>query len=343
MQFVRAAGDHTCAGRSDGMLACWGGNATGQLGDGTRGDRASPTAWQTGVVELATGPHHTCAVTSAGGVRCWGRNEDGEVDGIPSSEPILTPADVGLPEMSRVVAVGGSHTCSQLQSDAIWCWGLNAEGQLGRPNSSERGPPAASNLPFPVALTAGDGHTCVLDATLTVSCTGRNNELQIDTMPGDAYTPRPAITNASRLEARGWYSCALVLGDVQCWGDNMFGQLANGGHDNRGTPATVVTPASRFWLGARHGCARPDTTNETYCWGANDNGQLGDGTRVSTTQPVRAAMFDTGAYLTLGDRHTCMISLDGTIECVGDNSRGQLGDGTPPIDPKPSPAPISCP
>jgi alpha-tubulin suppressor-like RCC1 family protein len=35
-------GHHACAARDDGALLCWGRNFTGQLGDGTTTDRATP-------------------------------------------------------------------------------------------------------------------------------------------------------------------------------------------------------------------------------------------------------------------------------------------------------------
>ena len=41
---ISAGGYHTCAILDDGYVSCWGGNGTGQLGDGTRIDRNTPTA-----------------------------------------------------------------------------------------------------------------------------------------------------------------------------------------------------------------------------------------------------------------------------------------------------------
>jgi alpha-tubulin suppressor-like RCC1 family protein len=39
---VAAGATHTCARRANGALACWGGNAFGQLGDGTTATRLTP-------------------------------------------------------------------------------------------------------------------------------------------------------------------------------------------------------------------------------------------------------------------------------------------------------------
>jgi GH25 family lysozyme M1 (1,4-beta-N-acetylmuramidase) len=42
---IAAAGDHACAAISSGEIQCWGANERGQLGDGTREDRATPVRW----------------------------------------------------------------------------------------------------------------------------------------------------------------------------------------------------------------------------------------------------------------------------------------------------------
>ena len=58
-------------------------------------------------------------------------------------------------ERQRVVgrlALGGFHTCA-LDTDGVKCWGLNGDGQTSVPT-----------LRAPTFMTAGDAHTCALDA-----------------------------------------------------------------------------------------------------------------------------------------------------------------------------------
>ena len=69
----------TC-GRTDvGGARCWGQNGSGQLGDGTKTDRSSPTrvTGPLSFVQVAAGPAQSCGRTAAGDVYCWG-NLDGE-------------------------------------------------------------------------------------------------------------------------------------------------------------------------------------------------------------------------------------------------------------------------
>jgi hypothetical protein len=79
---VATAGDHSCARTAKGSVLCWGINDHGQLGDGTKRDRALPVSvlgLERGVVGIGVGFLSSCAVTLAGGVRCWGDNSAGQL------------------------------------------------------------------------------------------------------------------------------------------------------------------------------------------------------------------------------------------------------------------------
>jgi len=86
--------------------------------------------------------------------------------------------------------------------------------------------------------------------------------------------------------------------------------------------------------GIIHTCAI-STENRAYCWGLDrdDNdghsGQLGDGTAQDRTQrPVPVAGSLTFRQITVGDFHSCAVTVDYKAYCWGYNQSGQLGDGT---------------
>ena len=133
---VSAGTNLTCAVTTAGGLKCWGLNNSGQLGDGTNVNRATPVdvAFLTsGVVSVSAGSAHTCAVTTEAGLKCWGNNSAGQLgDAKASGGSSNTPIDVpGLTSGVASVSVGNTHTCVLTTEGNIKCWGDNSKGQLG--------------------------------------------------------------------------------------------------------------------------------------------------------------------------------------------------------------------
>ena len=92
---ISAGAYHTCGVALGGLAFCWGDNSLGQLGDGTTGSTAEPTAVSAGITfaHLSAGYLHTCGVAVAGIAYCWGDNNGGEL-GNGSTSPSLVPVKV---------------------------------------------------------------------------------------------------------------------------------------------------------------------------------------------------------------------------------------------------------
>jgi formylglycine-generating enzyme required for sulfatase activity len=85
---LRYTEEFTCALLSDGSVRCWGGNASGQLGDGTQRASPLPVAVKgvpiagdedSRAVGISAGRRAACALLRDGSILCWGDNEHGEL------------------------------------------------------------------------------------------------------------------------------------------------------------------------------------------------------------------------------------------------------------------------
>ncbi|MEM9889276.1 MAG: RCC1 repeat-containing protein [Actinomycetota bacterium] len=135
---------HACVLRQGGVVACWGGNFFGQLGDTTITDRSGAVtvkgvggaASLTGAVDVLAGGSHTCAVTSTDRLVCWGGNSGGQLgDGtiVGRTAPVAVGGVDGAADLTEVadVGLGQSHTCALHSDSRLTCWGLNEAGQVG--------------------------------------------------------------------------------------------------------------------------------------------------------------------------------------------------------------------
>jgi alpha-tubulin suppressor-like RCC1 family protein len=139
-----ALGDaYACARIGDGTVACWGDDASGQLGDGSSSAKATPVkvSGLSDVAALAVGRRHACALLADGGVRCWGENASGQL-GDGSTERRTAPVEVSGLSGARSITSRGDHTCVSLSSGALRCWGANGMGQIGDGSSEKRPAPA---------------------------------------------------------------------------------------------------------------------------------------------------------------------------------------------------------
>lgn len=193
---------HTCARTSDGKAWCWGWKTYGQVGDGSvTGKQTTPyniTALGTSVVEVACGMNHSCARTAAGAIWCWGNGALGQIGTGSTTTNNPVPAQIFAAGSTNVqVAAWGNFTCARRANGTIWCWGENADGQVGngKTTASEPNPVQATALSVPaIDLVAGTFHTCARDGFDNLWCWGRNSEAQLGA--GSTSTPKTTAVQA---------------------------------------------------------------------------------------------------------------------------------------------------
>jgi alpha-tubulin suppressor-like RCC1 family protein len=341
---VVAGGTNSCADY-DGGVRCWGSNdyPTYQLlGNAAFGDVASATdvvslepGHNAGASILAQGRGHTCTIVN-GGLKCWGNNGYGQLgDGTTTyrTEAVWTlPAGSGV----SAVSVGWNHTCA-VQAGVAKCWGYNSDGQLGNGTKANAlSPTPVSGVTGYTDIAAGESHTCgVLSGG--VYCWGKNGLGQLGTGDNMSQTSPvglsalPANSGVVRLTAGSSFTCAVVAGSAQCWGDNAYGQLGIGNAQPTKSPQAVVglgSGVSVISAGQSHTCAA--VNQGVQCWGRNQFGQLGIGNVTDQKVPVLVSGLS-GAIIGLTDvaagvEHSC-ARYENQIYCWGRTNHGQLGNG----------------
>lgn len=337
---AKAGGIHTCALSTDGDVTCWGYNEQGQIGNGTTITSSLP-APVSGLTEeiqfLAPGMFHTC-VASAENAYCWGLDDHGQL-GNGDKGGTLSPAKViGLNDGIQDMDSGQAHTCVLASTGGVQCWGDNRGSQLGDGSNVDRATPVMpTGLSSGVlAVTAGESHTCALLNSGEIMCWGWNGDGAVgDGTKETRSSPTPVIgvtAKAVAITAAGFHTCTLLeTGEVQCWGDNLHGQLGDGTTTDRTTAVTVqglVGKAMTIVAGGSYSCALMET-GDVVCWGRNQFGQLGDGTTEDRLTPtVVIGIREQVMGITNGDVHTCVVTVSGHVKCWGANFMRQLGDET---------------
>jgi len=142
---VEIGTDHACALSTGGVAACWGDNEYGQLGDGTRVDRntAQVVGGALTWAQISAGVDHTCGRTTAGRIYCWGRDTYGEIGNGIATDALgyVAPQAVGAATNWIDIASGDDHVCALNSTSDVYCWGRNAQGQLGLGDTTNRDTP----------------------------------------------------------------------------------------------------------------------------------------------------------------------------------------------------------
>jgi alpha-tubulin suppressor-like RCC1 family protein len=203
-----------CALLTSGGVDCWGDNTAEDLGIKSTQDSHVPVAvlglggqgTLSGATSLAYGYQGYCAVVTSGGVDCWGLNTVGQLgSGVvcprsPDGPPACPTQDtavaiVGLgkagTQVASVVSDLGSSFCAILVSGGVDCWGKGQNGELGTGQTNG----FSSEVPTAVLGVGGTG----------------------------------TLSGVANMDSNDdGYCAALTSGGVDCWGENITGDLGDG-------------------------------------------------------------------------------------------------------------------
>lgn len=376
---VAAGGDHACIVLRGGRVFCWGSNNKAEVGAPAAGDmmcgatRCRPTPTDVGlsnVAEVVLSANAGCARKNDNTVWCWGSNQHSELghsgmDMTCAAQPCNpTPTQV-MGVTAQQIAAGYYHFCALTMTGAVYCWGNNTEGELGRGNFG-----AASATPTIVPALSGGvsklasgltqhscalktdgtvwcwgytlrgalGHTIgtngdVLDSSMVNYCNGTPKQVVNDSM-NMPFTNIDNVTTADRVSCGhkkgvGWY----------CWGNQGYGALGTGGAfdtSSHAAPIAInVVPGGVVALAT--GYVTPcgtDMSNNLFCWGRNDWGAMGNGTFTGSacegsvpchTDAIGVSGLGAVELVDTGGYFAIVKKTDGTIWTWGANLDARLG------------------
>ena len=208
---VAAGAYHSLAVTNDGIYA-WGGNAGGQLGDGTRINRFAPVKvalpkWNPIATAVAGGGYHSIAITDDG-VYTWGNNTFGQLgDGSTQDRlaPVLIQINWGITSISAI-ACGFWHSLA-LTNDGLYAFGYNGNGELGDGSFASRALPVKTAFP-------------------------------------------KAVTVVKSIAAGSMHSLAATDQGVFAWGNNSWGQLGTGSTNKQNVPNKIRSEVNAIGVSA---------------------------------------------------------------------------------------------
>lgn len=328
-----AAGwNHTLGLKNDGSLWAWGGNGSGQLGDGTAADKNKPVQLgnETNWSIVAAGKKFSLALKTDGTLWAWGANSKGQL-GNGTTTDSLIPAQIGTDTNWSAISAGDSFTLALKSDGTLWAWGSNSKGQLGLGTTTDGLVPVRVGTEVAwKAIAAGYDHAVALRNDGTLWAWGGNESGQLGQgAAADLITP--AIANSTvpvQVPGTNW-SAVAAGGSSQSYYVNISGTdvLRVGGY-------TVAL--------------KSDGT--LWAWGENIYGQLGDGTNYNMawagagTYPLngheandRLLPLQIGTdtdwnRISTGAGHSVALKSDGTLWAWGLNVNGQLANGNPGMD-----------
>ena len=188
------------------------------------GSAAAPTATKPALLRAGSGSF-VCS-SNGTGVSCWGADAQANTQGArvsPTSVPGLEKVKVSA------LSVGKGFAVAVDDKGAVYAWGANEVGQLGKKTNEALVNQAVQvgKLPaVPTELVSGYEHTCALTKG-TVWCFGSNRYGQVNGAVSDSpsgLVQVDKIDGATRIGTSGYDTWATVDKGTWTWGNNSWGQ-----------------------------------------------------------------------------------------------------------------------
>jgi alpha-tubulin suppressor-like RCC1 family protein len=269
----------------------------------------------------------------------WGRNSYGNLgDNTVTSRVTPVTTTAGGANWKQV-SCGSDYTAAIKTDGTLWTWGLNAYGQLGINNTTDRSTPVTTFAGGTnwKQVSCGRLHTTAIKTDGTLWTWGLNayGQLGINNTTSPICTPITTFaggTNWKQVSGCFFHTAAIKTdGTLWTWGYNYNGQLGINNTTDRSTPVTTFAGGTNWKQvsGGGYHTTAIKTDGTLWTWGRNNNGQLGNNTTTTRSTPITTFAGGTNWKQVSGCFfHTAAIKTDGTLWTWGYNGNGQLGNNT---------------
>lgn len=333
---VKAGSEHSIILSGDNTVITWGRNSGGQLGDGTKIDRARllEVSGLSNIKMIAAGNGHTIAIEQNGTIWKWGQNPYGQFGNGTTQNSYSPNNEFKVKTLNTKISSGLSHTIMVNEDGTVSTWGNNLYGQLGdSTNTNSVNAVAVIGLNNIVEVTAGEYSSFALDKDGKVWAWGRNSWSMLgDKTDTDRNIPVKLqdLSNIVKISANHQHVLALDKdGNVYTWGVNPNGELGNGGYGADNHPVKINNIPNVIDISAgKNFSLAVDSTGTIWSWGNNNYCKMGIADSGNYPTPVKTTITGVNS-VAAGENHSMATDQYGNVYTWGmNNDFGQLGTTT---------------
>jgi alpha-tubulin suppressor-like RCC1 family protein len=245
----------------------------------------------------------------------WGRDDDGQVGQLKNN----------LPASIISVAAGKNHSLALGADGAVWSWGDNESGQLGRSPGKKSDPVPAKipNLDHVISISARYNQSFALKDDGTIWGWGSNFTGALGTGDNKDYSsPTQVVGMTDAVAVSAGYKFTLALkkdGSVWGWG-------ASCSQANKDIAVRLLNSVGSSIKNLQGGYYDSNSPGEgTYDHGEDCLNENVVGIKSNIARKLDG--LDGAAAVSAGYGHALILKKDGSVWSFGCNLYGQIGVG----------------
>ncbi|MFA7689446.1 MAG: hypothetical protein WCX96_05105, partial [Bacilli bacterium] len=298
------------------------------------------------------GKYHIITAGYYNGLYGWGSNENNELS-PDGGEYVTTPINIDKDNTylnnERVIDIASCYANNIVltESNKVYIWGVNNEGQLGTGNYDAQLTPynitSSFNGDVIIDVECGEESSFAITEENDLYVWGYNSYGLLGGNDDDEILSPVKATATSGYQqynlkikkvAATSESAVYITTDNKVYsiGENVEGQLGNGTTISTDKKVNITSsfdsPITKISAGRDHFIALTEN-GEIYTWGGNSYGQIGNNTTNNQLIPLKINIEDKLIYtISAGYYHSGVVTTTGEVYMFGNNDYGQLGNNT---------------